>query len=254
MFLYFSICSIILKMTRKLEEYCIVLGDRDIEKVRKLHGLVSDFKEKILTDKILQNFLYNRGYEMEEDRPEKYSEIGHVSIPGRMAAFASIYLDHMMDLATRPQLTRVESSKIIIPGEEQEVKFLSGNYDAEDIERLQRGWFENLEIVEAIRDYKENLEKSLDEFSMQTILSKTGFAVSNFIPNEKTWEEERKIQKKLLEAWDSGSVPVLDRAYYGMATRFFNSVSKIWERLITDDFGRKFVMTKEEIYKGLNGL
>ena len=239
-------------MARKLEEYCIILRDADPEKVRKLHGLVSDFKENILTDKILQNFLYNRGYEMEGDRPEKYSELGHVSIAGRMAALASIYLDYMMDLATRPQLTRVESPKIIIPGKEQETKFLSGSHNAEDIERLQREWFKNLKVVEAIRAYKENLERAVEEFSMQTILSRVGFARSNFIPYEKAWEQERKIQKRLLEAWDSESVPVLDNAYYSTAKGLLHPVSKIWQRLIEDNFGRKFVMTKEELLKGIH--
>ena len=112
--------------------------------------------------------------------------------------------------------------------------------------------WENLETVEAIRDYKENLEKALDEFSMQAILSKAGFAVSNFIPHGKIWEQERRIQKKLLEAWNPNSVSVLDNAYYNIAMRFFNSVSKIWKRLITDDFGRSFVMTNEELLKAIH--
>jgi hypothetical protein len=240
------------KMARKLEEYCIVLEGADIEKVRKLHEIVGDFKERILTDKVLQNILYNRGYVMEEKRPENYCEIGHVAFNARIASLALTYVNYIMDLAIRPQLTKVESPRIIVPGERNEIKFSTPQgHNALDIERLQREWFENHEIVKVVREYQKNLEKSIDEFSMQTILSKIDHARAHFIPPGKEWKQEREIQERVLGSLDPASVSVLDNAYYGMAMRFYGALGKLWRTLIENDFGRKFVMTREELLKGI---
>lgn len=233
-------------MVRKLEDYVIMLGEAEVDKVKALHQLVGDFKEDFLGNEILQNVLLNRGYEIEETRPKSYADVPGPAFNSKITGICLTYVEHIMGISTKPSLLAVKTPRIVIPGQIDETKIETfDGHDADKVEHLQKQWMTNHETREKIRDYHETLEKAMDEYAMQFILNCINHSRINFLPLD--WKEEREIQERVTKAWDSKSYGVLDSAYYNMAQRFFIGVGRLWEELKEDDFGKLFVLPQEDI-------
>ncbi len=232
---------------RDLSEYCVLLRDVDIEKVKKLHKTVGEFRESFLEDHLLQNVLLNQGYEIEGERPESYFTQFDAIRNRTKVLIHLMLLEDSIDLATRPQLAIIETPTIIIPGQKQEptIKTPMG-ISLEDIEELQHDWRDKGDVVETIREYQKTLKLAFDEYNMQFILGKIIRSREFPVLYGEKWEKERKLQKRIEDVTDFRAVSVLDSAYYGMGNRFLRAGDRLYKQLSKDNFGRRFLTTKEE--------
>jgi len=236
---------------RKLEEYYLVLEDADMSKVKALHRVVGEAKDCFLTNKTLQNVVLNRGCEMDaEERPQSYKELPFPAFNGKIASLCLTYAEMMIERATRHTLIRVSAPKIIVPGQEREIKIETvEGHDLDKIEWLQEQWMTKHEGRRKVKEYQGVLQKAIEEYAMQGLLIGLNHCCKNFFPLE--WKEERAIQERLNKAWDEKAHNVLGSAYYNRGNTFFRSAGELWDELMEDDFGKMFVLTRDEIQQGL---
>ncbi|MEK6918995.1 MAG: hypothetical protein AABW73_03060 [Nanoarchaeota archaeon] len=240
---------------RRLEEYGPFFTNNDkpldIERLRKLHELVGEFREQFLTNKDLQDLLMNRGYELEEeDRPSSWYELtgGPPTLRVQNARHLTA-VEVMMDLATRPRLVALEKTRILIPGKKDETRVITPEgYDAGKVEILQREWMENSDITPTIREYRDLLTASLDEFNLQLVLSMTFNASRSAFIDEK-WESGR-LQRRTQEIVFPNGYSALDNGYYNFARRKFFHCAATYEKLQESGFARRFTLTQKEAITG----
>ncbi len=235
---------------RELSDYCIV-GNVSLERVESFHDLVMDFRERFLEDHALQDVLLNGGYELDKsERPTSFYNFQSV-INGMKVCINLMFLEYVIDVATRPRLDIIKSPLIIIPGEEEPTRLVTPEgFDSEGVDQLQTDWMREHTVVEIIRKYQRTLTEALGEYSAQFILGRISYARSISIPSPH-WKEGVSIVESINKVFDPKSFNSLDTAYYSMGNLFFRSASTPYQKLSQDDFGKEFILSQEEVVKGL---
>lgn len=232
----------------------LFIGDVDQSKLERLHSLVVKFRDSFLDNHPLQNLLLNHGYEP-EDRPISYHNV-HNSVFNRTLTSVMLhYLDHMVDLATMPQVVQVTTPLIVIPEiggdytDSLEVRTLAG-HDAGKVELLQTQWFEQTDVVEVVREYQGTLQIAFDEFNSQFMLN-----LMRQSRLDLTHEcEESRLQDRIRDAFMPSIREThnpLDNVYYEAGCRALQTASPLWKRLNETEFGRFFILQQDEVEKGM---
>ncbi len=221
----------------------------DIQKVERLHRKVGDFRERFLQEKPLQDLLLNEGYELtEQQRPQSFLDVSDSTILRTQTIPHLIYLNRMIDLVTRPRIYAVSQPVILLPGQDPAPSMAtSEGYGPEKLESLQQRWLAETEISEVVRRFQGELTQVMDEFNMKLILNRMSQARTHFFHAEPAWAEVRALQGEIEGAWDNNAHLALDSAYYTRGKALYHGLGKSWEQLQKSEFGRNFVLTKEEL-------
>jgi|GEM_PF-3087852 len=219
-------------------------GDR--KNVKPLHELVEEFKEDFLKNHVLQNVLLNQGYALDpEERPETYFDIADSIWHRSQVSIGLAVLETMIRIATEPQLV-CPVYNISLDKEPIEFKTAHG-LDAAKVEVLQQDWFAHTDITEKLRELQATLSKSFHEFNLKFILNTMAYAQGLFLESK----EEKAIQERITQTWDSNAHRALDNAYYSMGNRFMAAASPIWQEIFSHPYGRLFVLSSEEMHEGV---
>lgn len=238
---------------RALREYApfVVSHGRelDIAKVERLHIKVGDYKERLVDDPKLQDLLLNEGYQLvDAERPESLLDIPDATILRTQTVLHLVYLNRMIDLATRPRVLVVREPGIVLPGQDADTKLeTSEGYCPEKLEELQRRWLTETETVRDVRKFQDGLVQAMDEFDMKMVLNRMLQARSHYIPFDKGWEEVGKLREEIEEVWEQEAYLALDSAYYNRGRALYSGVGQIWERLRQNEFGKQFTLSEKEI-------
>lgn len=237
---------------RDLSDYCI-FGDIDIEKIKVLHNLVLNFRERFLKDHAVQNVLLNRGEEIPNDkRPESYHNYS-LTIIGAETSIHLATLNYMINMATSPKLTIVKSPGVLLAGEEKEdILETPEGHNALYVETLQREWMENPQITKILREYQRTLTDSFGEFTAQFILARIDYSNGLFVPPE--WKEERAVLESIAKAFSIPAFHALDSAYYEKGRIFLKAAGPLWQQLSKDNFGARFTLSQEEVRQYLKNV
>lgn len=237
------------------ERYVGFCSDRD--KGENLHSLVVEFKDAFIGSEALQNMFLNRGYEMESGtRPTSFHDVQDNVWKRDLVSISLVYLDHAMGLATTPQIANItespvgnaDGSVLLEPSGDIDIRIATPEgHDFMAVEALQRGWFENPEVVERIREYHQSLSSAFDVFNLKLILIKMLHAADNFTPFET--EEGASIKKRIRGAMDRKSYHELDSAYYSHAMSLMEGAREPWEYLFQNPYGKMFVLSREETFE-----
>jgi hypothetical protein len=232
---------------RDISEY-FLMGDFDANKVKQMHETAGEFRERFLEDKILQNVLLNKGYELEKNY-KSFLDILDSTINRSIIAAHLTYINKMTDLMTTPQLAVITTPVIIIPGKEEVPKITTpSGMNLLAIESLQEEWRNN-PVSETVGEYQKYLNLAFDEYNMKFMAGLIDRAKMHFINSGKEWAEERKIQERINKVADSRAYSILDSAYYNMGNRFFNGCGALWKKLDSDEFGKFFILYNEDVHE-----
>jgi len=235
---------------RNLEEYCFLLGDVNLDKVRELHKTVGEFRESFLKNHLLQNVLLNKGYKVEDkDMPTSYLTQIDATYNRTRTLVHLMVLENLIELVTIPQLAIIKTG-IIIPGREQDtgIKTPQG-VSLENLEEFKKDWIKNEKVVETIREYQKTLNLAFDEYNMQFILGRMNESKRHAPLYGDQWEKERALQDRVERVTDSKSFTILGRAYYNMGAHFFRDAGPLHKELSKDKFGKKFLTSRDEELK-----
>jgi len=231
---------------RALSHYCPVYGDSQPGKVEMLHRVVGEYRERFERDLALQNVLIDRRLKPGDgQRLKSYLEVRDPTINRTRTLVHLYFLNYLIETATTPQVAVIEPrSRIIIPGEEPEIGIKTApGLDFLAVDDFQEQWMSN-PISQTVREFQETLNKAFDEYNMKFILFCMKLSRRNFIPPG--MKKETAIQENIQRVFDREAYPVLDSAYYNMGNRFFHSCGELCRRLSEDEFGKKFLLNRNE--------
>jgi len=236
---------------RSLSEYHL-FGEVDLEQAGKVHTLAQRFRRELLEDHDVQDLLLNRGYDIPKaNRPNSFHDIGVTTWNRRKVSSHIRYLEFVMDLAIKPGLVTVEKESIVdLLGQEPIEHVKTSGFDAEYVEKLQRGWLENHEERETVRKFQKCLHQSFDEYNMQMVLGLMPITLGHFFPPTEGFYAVLKLQGEVKAAFGENlksTYPFLDNAYYNMAQRYFRSAEPIWTKLSETGFGKSFILMPDEV-------
>ncbi len=240
---------------------CRFIGNKDLKELEKLHKVIEKYKEKIFTDFNIQDTLLHRGYETEEPRPTSFHQLYDSTYIRTRTSIHLGVLEKMIETATKPHLITVQkqpkgiikaTSGMIYPNYfEENFSFKTPeDYGFQNIEDIQKNWFNEPETVEQIRNFQSSLNNAFDEFNLNFILVKMYKALDKFIPEGfETHNVQQEIIKGFGDRYESvvgERFSLLNNAYYNSGKRFFHQAGRYWLVLNESDFGKMFILSHDE--------
>ena len=235
------------------------------EEALPLHKLVVDTMGKFLKNHPVQNVLLNHGYNPDH-RPTSFYDIRDATFIRTRTMVHLIYLEHVMDVATRPRLAVAKeqgAKKVYVPGDPEptlEFKTEEG-HDFLKVEALQRGWFENPEDVKKVREMYKLLSEAFNVFNLKLILTRLEQARGCNIMED--WKGEYAFIQKIAKVFGKDGIMndrkininhELDNLYYNVARSLFSRSSNAWTALDSSEYGKNFRLTMEEERQGLEQI
>ena len=252
----------------KFKDYFFI-GGGDPEKLEKLHNLVVECKGNLFTNNGIQDLLLNDGYILDGERPTSFNDVyNSVFLRTRTSIHLGI-LEKIIETATNPQLTIIKREKegivspkgkgIVYPNDTTiKIDFETPDgYSSNMVEKFQKRWFKEPEVVESIRNFQDSLTKAFKEFNLQFILGRMHKSLNIFIPEDfgKTYNMQNKIKNTFGKYENHGKkLNALDNAYYNTGKRFFNQAGKYHTELGKSDFGKMFILSPEEDQKAMEEI
>ena len=177
-----------------------------------------------------------------EEEPQSFEGI-RTSVHNReVPNLCRIFVKHGITLATKPEIIGIKYSL------DGSVTSTMRGYPADRLEWLQQQWFEQPDLVTAVRKYESDLDQAFDEFNLQFVFTKAD-AVRKYFPKSK---EEEKILAAVNKAFSNDLHPIMDTAYYDAAMNLFRQCAISYKQLSKLDNGKLFLLTPEEVREQLN--
>jgi hypothetical protein len=239
---------------RPLSQYILTRGRAD-EETEALHELVQRYREEFFENHVLQDVLLNRGdWIPDEERPGSFLEIPSVVILHEQTRLHLSYVELMIEKATKPVNVYVSAPRslevgdcgVLLPNciEDREISLQTADeIPYENIELVQRGWFEHPHVVETVRKYQAALSETFDEFNLQMVLGRIERGRSVFT----TDDEKQAVVDEIAGRWNVPSYHALDSAYYEMGRRMFGAAGQLWQELDEHEYGQLFRLEPEEL-------
>lgn len=215
------------------------IPEEHLPEAQAIHTLVLHYHDNFFTDETIRNFLLHSWH---EEEPHSFEDIRTMVHNREVTNLCRIVVKYGITLATTPELVGIEyhldgSRKATMRG-----------YSADKLEQLQREWFEQPDLVAAVRTYESDLGRAFDEFNLQFVFTKAD-AVRKYFPKSK---EEEKIFREVTKTFSNELHPIMDSAYYDAAMILFSQCALSYERLSKLENGRLFLLTPEEVLNELN--
>ncbi|MBC8495009.1 hypothetical protein H8D36_02545 [archaeon] len=232
---------------RKFKNYMFYGGST--QQLETLHNLVVQYKHALFENHILQNVLLNSGYQI-ENRPTSFFDLEDAVWPRSHVKANLIFLEYVIDRATKPEITIVETTLgKIIPASEyegEELSFVTAEgFDAIGIERLQEEWFANPDITDVIRQFQAALTKSFNEFNQKYVLSCMLDATKSFL--DLGWKEEQGYQNKIKGVLNAKTFIAFDTAYFNTARMDASAAGGPYQKLAESEFGKLFLLEEKQM-------
>jgi hypothetical protein len=234
-------------------------GDIDLKGTEKLHNLVVQYRDQFLRNEPLQELLLNDGCKLEKPVTSFHELRDNIYLRTATSLHLSL-VEKLTELATKPSILVVNHPLIIpyqtgqlmgqVPTEEERIT--QGGFDAETVESIQTEWMRNPKVGATVREYKDVLERAFGEFNLKFVLYRMYRALMSNIPDE--WKQVYRIQGRIKKAFGEKrdeKLASLDNAYYNTAKKFLGGAGGLWSKLNQTDFGRKFLLTNEELVDGM---
>jgi hypothetical protein len=222
-------------------------GSENLEELKRLHDSVVYHKDNVFTNRHINDVLLNDGHAPEGERPNSFYDVYDSIFLRSRTSIHLNFLETMVDIATSPQLTVVnqrekgivspEGKGVLYPNDVSvEVGFETPQgYDSGFIEKLQRKWFEESEVVEDIRRFQSILSGAFEEFNLKFILYRMDRSLRLNIPED--FGERYNIQEKIVSVFGGEyggrgkRLGALDNAYYNRGKQLFGQAGKYWDKL-----------------------
>lgn len=237
-----------------LSRYHIIFQDADPIKVAKLHTLVKDTRDELISNTFMQDVLFNRGYILDEEkRPRSYLDIS-CGIPNRRLALVHLaLLERMLEIVSGPVVIAPET-KIVASMKEaiQGPRLMAHGLDYTAVESFRSEWTNQPGVRKEVEEYRTQLGLAFDEYNLGLVLNLIqAKGISQFLFPE--WKEQNAVQERFKVAFDRQAYSCLDSAYYNAGNREYNLAGQHWEKLNESEFGKKFILSRQEALKAVFG-
>jgi hypothetical protein len=229
----------------------MIFGDVDRDKCKQLHDLVVEFHDTIFTNSDVYDLLMEQGYEPDE-RADSFFAFNDAIMLRSKVLINLFFLNHTIELATKPHLLEVISNQPIVytePNpEEPEITLSEGGYDFKQVETFQKQWLANPEVTKQLTDYQSVLQNSFDQFNLNFILARIYSVKNSYIPD---WEDIQKVKTRIDAVFESPLYTPMDNAYYNVARRHATHAGSLYEKVAQTEFGRMFLLSTDETQKAI---
>lgn len=225
-----------------------------------LHDLVVEYKNRLFNDgeDSLRYILLGQ-FSRSKEKPKSFLDIGSSVIRRELVRAHLCYLHYMVGVVTTPQvvLASGDSPELIVFKEGEilmpQDRLISTNgLDPAAIEHFQREYWENLDVVSDIREYRMALERAFDPYNLQFVLNQFGRIRAGATFDLEGGEVE--IADSINSIFDTRNYSVLEDVYYNEGNRHLYSLGNYWAKLDGHPYGKNFRLTEEEAQQFLGAI